>query len=73
MEVLSSGASLRVNDRERLEAIYPKTVNIDLDFDAYMTIGFVNNQSYGEVALLNGRIPLRQQLSHWLPSFCPSV
>ncbi|PVD39248.1 hypothetical protein C0Q70_01876 [Pomacea canaliculata] len=47
VEVLSSGASLRVNDRERVEAIYPKTVNIDLDFDAYMTIGFVNNQSYG--------------------------
>ena len=48
VEVLKTGASLRVNDHERLYANFSRPLVKDLDFDSYMTIGASDNNSVGE-------------------------
>ncbi|KAK7507142.1 hypothetical protein BaRGS_00001077, partial [Batillaria attramentaria] len=47
VEVLKSGASLRINDQKRLHASFSQSLDRDLDFDSYMVIGAVENKTLG--------------------------
>ena len=48
MEVMKSGASMRVNDHERLYGKFSRQLIKDLDFDSYMTIGEIDNNTAGK-------------------------
>ncbi|XP_076458068.1 uncharacterized protein LOC143291836 [Babylonia areolata] len=47
VEVLRSGASLRVNNHERLFANFSRPLIKDLDFDSYMILGASDNKTVG--------------------------
>lgn len=59
MEVLRSGASLRVNDQPRLEARFSRKLVRDLDFDSNMLIGAVANRTEGGY-IGTGRVQIRR-------------
>ena len=50
VEVLKSGASLRVNDHDRLRKNFSRHLVRDLDFDSHMSIGAPNDKSQGEIS-----------------------
>ncbi|KAL8558815.1 hypothetical protein ACOMHN_046397 [Nucella lapillus] len=49
VEVLKTGASLRVNDHERLFSNFSRPLYRDLDFDSYMVLGAIDNKTVGLV------------------------
>ncbi|XP_070188099.1 uncharacterized protein [Littorina saxatilis] len=53
VEVMKSGASLRVNNHERLYANFSRTLVKDLDFDSYMSIGAMDNDTAGMVGSIS--------------------
>ena len=48
VEVLKSGASMRINDHDRQYCNFSRTLVRDLDFDSYMSIGCPDNTTASE-------------------------